>query len=172
MKKTLATFTVLLLPLYLSAQETNITGTVKSEEGTVVSGVNITDKSTGKTVISDENGNFTISANPKDLLEFYSSDYSLYTVEVTSRKNYSVVLKRVNEKQIEGVVITALGIEKKKEKLGYSTQEVGTKQFESITTPSIGNLFSGQVAGLNVSNPTGMQQKPIFSLRGNTNLLV
>jgi hypothetical protein len=27
------------------------------------------------------------------------------------------------------------------------------------------------VAGLNVSNPTGMQQKPVFSLRGNTNLV-
>ncbi|MCX8525842.1 SusC/RagA family TonB-linked outer membrane protein [Chryseobacterium formosus] len=171
MKKTLATFTVLLLPLYLSAQETNITGSVKSEDGTVVSGVNITDKNTGKTVTSDDNGNFTISANPKDILEFYSSDYSLYTVEVSSRKNYSVILKKVNEKQIEGVVITALGIEKKKEKLGYSTQEVGTKQFETITTPSIGNLFSGQVAGLNVSNPTGMQQAPAFSLRGNTNLV-
>lgn len=37
MKKILATFTILLLPLYFSAQETNISGTVKSEEGTVVS---------------------------------------------------------------------------------------------------------------------------------------
>lgn len=171
MKKTLATFTVLLLPLYLSAQETNITGTVKSEEGTAVSGVSITDKNTGTTVTTDENGSFTISANPKDILEFYSDHYSLYTVEVSSRRNYIIVLKKVNEKQIEGVVITALGIEKKKEKLGYSTQEVNTKQFETITTPSLGNLFSGQVAGLNVSNPTGMQQKPVFSLRGNTNLV-
>jgi len=171
MKKTLATFTVLLLPLYLSAQEINITGTVKSEEGTTVSGVNITDKNTGTTVTSDKNGNFTISANPKDILEFYSDQYSPYTVEVFSRRNYAIVLKKVNEKQIEGVVITALGIEKKKEKLGYSTQEVSTKQFETITTPSLGNLFSGQVAGLNVSNPTGMQQKPVFSLRGNTNLV-
>lgn len=171
MKRTLATFTVMLLPLYLSAQESKITGTVKSEDGTVVSGVSITDKNTGTTATSDENGNFTISANPKDILEFYSDHYSLYTVEISSRKTYAIVLKKVNEKQIEGVVITALGIEKKKEKLGYSTQEVNTKQFETITTPSLGNLFSGQVAGLNVSNPTGMQQKPVFSLRGNTNLV-
>ncbi len=69
------------------------------------------------------------------------------------------------------MVITALGIAKKKEKIGYATQEVGTKQFETITTPSIGNLFSGQVAGLNVSNPTGMQQAPQFTLRGNSNLV-
>lgn len=55
MKKTLATLPVLLLPLYLSAQETNISGTIKSEDDAAVSGVNITDKNTGTTVISDEN---------------------------------------------------------------------------------------------------------------------
>ncbi|KAA2224887.1 SusC/RagA family TonB-linked outer membrane protein [Chryseobacterium sediminis] len=171
MKKTLATFAVFLLPLYFSAQEINISGNVKSENGSSVSGVNITDKNTGKTATTDENGNFTISANPKDILEFFAPDFSVYTVEVSSKKQYSVVLKKTNEKQIEGVVITALGIAKKKEKIGYSTQEVGTKQFETITTPSIGNLFSGQVAGLNVSNPTGMQQAPQFTLRGNSNVV-
>jgi len=171
MKRTLATFSALLLPFYFYAQEINISGTIKSEEGKSISGVNITDKNSGKTVVSDENGQFEISANSKDVLEFIATDFSLYTMEVSSRKNYSIVLKRTNEKQIEGVVITALGIAKKKEKLGYSTQEVSTKQFESITTPSLGNLFSGQVAGLNISNPTGMQQKPVFSLRGNTNLI-
>ena len=171
MKKTLSTFIVFLLPLYFSAQEVNISGTVKSEDGAVISDVRITDKTRGITATSDKNGIFSILANPKDLLEFYSNDYSLYTIQVSSKKNYVIVLKKATEKQIEGVVITALGIEKKKEKLGYSTQEVATKQFETITTPSLGNLFSGQVAGLNVSNPTGMQQKPSFSLRGNTNLI-
>lgn len=171
MKKTFASFAVFLLPLYLTAQEINISGNVKSESGSSVSGVNITDKNTGKTTVTDENGNFTISANPKDILEFYTPDFSTYTVEVSTRRQYTVVLKKTNEKQIEGVVITALGIAKKKEKIGYATQEVGTKQFETITTPSIGNLFSGQVAGLNVSNPTGMQQAPEFTLRGNSNLV-
>ncbi|MDO4225427.1 MAG: SusC/RagA family TonB-linked outer membrane protein [Bergeyella zoohelcum] len=78
----------------------------------------------------------------------------------------------LKENKIEEVVVTALGITKKKEKIGYSTQEVNTKQFENITTPSVSNLFSGQVSGLNVSNPPGMQQTPIFTLRGNTNLII
>jgi hypothetical protein len=78
MKKTLATFAVFLLPLYLTAQEVAISGNVKSENGTSVSGVNITDKNTGKTATTDENGNFTISANPKDILEFLAPDFCLY----------------------------------------------------------------------------------------------
>ncbi|MEI7486314.1 MAG: carboxypeptidase-like regulatory domain-containing protein [Chryseobacterium sp.] len=129
MKKTLATFAIFLLPLYLTAQEINISGNVKSENGSTVSGVNITDKNSRKSVTTDQNGNFTITANPKDILEFYSPEFSSYSIEVSSKRNYSVVLKKVSEKQIEGVVITALGIAKKKEKIGYSTQEVGTKQF-------------------------------------------
>lgn len=116
MKKTLATFAVFLLPLYLTAQEINISGNVKSENGSIVSGVSITDKNTGKTTLTDESGNFTISANPKDILEFYAPDFSLYTVEVSSKRQYTIVLTKANEKQIEGVVITALGIAKKKEK--------------------------------------------------------
>lgn len=171
MKKTLITLSALLLPLCLSAQESTIMGTIKSEDGLAVPGVSITDKNTGTTATSDQNGNFTIPANPKDILEVYSDNFSPYTTEVSSRRNYNIILKKVSEKSIDGVVITALGIGKKKERLGYATQEVSTKQFETITTPSLGNLFSGQVAGLNVSNPTGMQQKPVFSLRGNTNLV-
>ena len=79
MKKTLATLSVFLLPLYLSAQQTTVSGTVKSEEGNTISGVTIRDRNTGTSVTSDENGHFTISANPKDVLEFYVTDYSLYT---------------------------------------------------------------------------------------------
>lgn len=78
----------------------------------------------------------------------------------------------VKTQTIQEVVVTALGITKKKEKVGYSTQEVDTQQFDKITAPNISNLFSGQVSGLNVSNPPGMQQATVFTLRGNTNLII
>ncbi|WP_449401378.1 carboxypeptidase-like regulatory domain-containing protein [Chryseobacterium wanjuense] len=71
-----------------------MSGNVKSENGSGVSGVNVTDKNTGKTATTDENGNFTISANPKDILEFYSPEFSTYTIEVSNRRNYSIVLKK------------------------------------------------------------------------------
>ena len=61
-----------------------------------------------------------------------------------------------------GVVITALGIGKKAKKIGYSTQEINTKQFETVTTPSVGNLLPDRLPGLNVSNPPGMQQNQLL----------
>lgn len=76
------------------------------------------------------------------------------------------------EKSIEGVVITALGIGKKAKKIGYSTQEINTKQFETVTTPSVGNLFAGQVAGLNVSNPPGCSKNQLLPYEGTLTLLL
>lgn len=52
------------------------------------------------------------------------------------------------EKNIDGVVITALGIGKKAKKIGYSTQEINTKQFRTVTTPSVGNLLPDRLPGL------------------------
>lgn len=171
MKIKLINLIFILLTTYLSSQEIKISGNVKSEDGKNLAGVSITDKTTRESVTTDENGNFTINTNHKDIIEFYFPEYMLYNVEVSDKTQYNIVLKKTNEKQIDGVVITALGISKRKDKIGYSTQEVNTKQFETVTTPNLGNLFSGQVAGLSISNPTGMQQKPIFTLRGNSNLI-
>lgn len=40
------------------------------------------------------------------------------------------------------------------------------------STLNLGNALSGQIAGLTVTNPTGMFQSPSFSLRGKTPLIV
>src|SRR5690606_33948107 len=52
------------------------------------------------------------------------------------------------------------------------TQEIETNTIEEVAVPNVGNLFSGQVAGLTVTNPTGLFQAPSFSLRGKTPLIV
>ena len=88
MKKTLATFAVFLLPLYFSAQEINITGNVKSENGSSVSGVNITDKNTGKTAITDENGNFSIKLNHDTLHTIYVNDEEYGRIKIEGVKKY------------------------------------------------------------------------------------
>ncbi len=170
MNKTLATFVIAMLPCAVFAQKV-ISGTVKSDDGKVLPEITVIDKNSGTTTVTDSNGNFSITANDRDILEFNSDTFGSNTIIVADQNTYTVVLKKRDEKILEGVVITALGISKNKVKIGYATQEVNAKQFETVTTPSISNLFSGQVAGLNVSNPPGMQQTPQFTLRGNSNLI-
>lgn len=128
---------------------------------------------------TDALGNFTIEVPTGiEVLEISNSETS-QVVDIKGKSYITVTLgdpsnanSETKTANIEGVVITALGISKSKAKIGYSTQEIDTEQFESLTTPNVSNLFSGKVAGLNVSNPPGMQQTPVFTLRGNSNLIV
>src|SRR5690606_39222318 len=52
--------------------------------------------------------------------------------------------------EIEGVVVTALGIKREKRSLGYSTTEVKGDQVASAPVANVSDALAGQVAGLNV----------------------
>ena len=55
---------------------------------------------------------------------------------------------------IEGVVVTALGIKREKKSLGYSTQEVKGDDLNKTPTTNFLNNLSGKVAGLEIKQST------------------
>ncbi len=55
---------------------------------------------------------------------------------------------------IEGVVVTALGIKREKKSLGYSTQEVKSDEINKNPTTNFLNNLSGKVAGLEIKQST------------------
>lgn len=69
-------------------------------------------------------------------------------------------------KDIEGVVVTALGIKRDKKALGYQAQEVsGTLLTDSRQTNAVGAL-SGNVAGVQVTAPSSMGGSTRVTVRG------
>ncbi|MDQ1101476.1 hypothetical protein [Chryseobacterium sp. SORGH_AS_1048] len=54
----------------------------------------------------------------------------------------------VRTQEIEGVVVTALGIKREKKSLGYATQEVKGEDVNKNPTPNFLNNLSGQVAAV------------------------
>jgi len=69
-------------------------------------------------------------------------------------------------KDIEGVVVTALGIKREKKSLGYASQEVKADALTEGTTKTgnVASLLSGKVAGLNVNTNN--------NFAGSTNLVI
>ncbi|USL96063.1 SusC/RagA family TonB-linked outer membrane protein [Riemerella anatipestifer] len=68
--------------------------------------------------------------------------------------------------EIEGVVVTALGIKREKKALGYQAQEVsGGLLTDSRQTNAVGAL-SGNVAGVQVTAPSSMGGSTKISIRG------
>ncbi|SEH27751.1 SusC/RagA family TonB-linked outer membrane protein [Chryseobacterium culicis] len=71
-------------------------------------------------------------------------------------------------KEIEGVVVTALGIKREKKSLGYASQEVKASALSEGTT-NTGNIaaqLSGKVAGLNVTTSNNFGGSSNLLIRG------
>lgn len=71
-------------------------------------------------------------------------------------------------KEIEGIVVTALGIKREKKSLGYASQEVkADKLFDGTTnTGNIASQLSGKVAGLNVTTNSNFGGSSNLVIRG------
>lgn len=86
----------------------------------------------------------------------------------------------IKTKEIEGVVVTALGIKREKKSLGYASQEVKASELFGGTTNTgnVASQLSGKVAGLNVNansnfgGSTNLVIRGIKSLDGANPLIV
>lgn len=80
--------------------------------------------------------------------------------------------------EIEGVVVTALGIKREKKSLGYSSQQLNANQVNSSPTNNFLNNLSGKVAGLDVKmnsnfgGSTNIVMRGIKSITGNNQALI
>lgn len=147
-----------------------VTGIVKGTDGEVLTGVMVKNLNTGKVAMTDADGKYTIEAEPGNDLQFTFVGFKSQTLKAHTPMA-DVVLEADNQ-ILNEVVVTAIGIKQQKRKIGYSTQEIKSDVLQESKTMNIGNALTGQVAGLNVTNPTGIFQAPSFSLRGKTPLVV
>ena len=158
------------LPLLALAQQT-ITGRVtSSKDQNPLEGASVTVKGTTKGTLTTPEGRFSIDAKRGDVLVISGIGYVATEVAVTG----AVVAVQLAEdtRNLSEVVVTAIGIKQQKKRLGFTTQEVNTEQLANSRTMNLGTALSGQIAGLTVTNPTGMFQKPSFVLRGKSPLIV
>ncbi|WP_313385995.1 SusC/RagA family TonB-linked outer membrane protein [Chishuiella sp.] len=174
MKRNLLLLSILLSTSnYTYSQELDlISGLIQGVDKEPLKEIVITNLSTNENVKTDLEGRFSIKANKNDTLVIEGINYQTIELVISNNLNYELTLFKENDNELNEVVVTALGITKEQKKIGYATQEIGTETIEKITTPNVGNLFSGQVAGLYVSNPPGMQQAPKFNLRGKVPVIV
>ena len=113
---------------------------------------------------------YTINADKGDILVF--SYVGAKTVEKKVEGNVLDVVLAADVRDIDEVVVTAIGIKQEKKKLGYTTQQVDGAEIAAAGNLNPGASLQGEVAGLTVSIPSGMFQSPTFSLRGKTPLIV
>ena len=157
---------------YAMAQRTLSGKIVSGEDQSPLPGVNIVVKGTTNGTISDASGNYTINlGSENDVLVFSFVGFISQEVSAAGRTSVDVTLA-TDATQLSEVVVTALGIEKDRGKIGYATQEVKGASLIKARDPNPINNLTGKVAGLTVAASTELLGGPGIYLRGKAPLFV
>ncbi len=149
-------FLVLLLVLVAQltfAQERVVTGVVSDDAGMPIPGVNVLVKGTNTGTQTDFDGKYAIKATQTQILVFnYIGMKTQSVVASKSNVNISMMSSTV---ELEGVVVTALGIKKQERALGYATSNVGSDDITKGGNQNFVNALGGKVAGVQVTASGG-----------------
>jgi len=129
-----------------------VTGTISNKEGDKLSGVTVNVKGTTKSVVTDADGRFSINATTKSVLVITTVGYAPQDIIVSGRTVIDISMIR-DLRNLDEVVVTALGIKKESKRLGYSATTISTDQLTTVRSTNLGNSLEGKVAGLNISPP-------------------
>jgi TonB-linked SusC/RagA family outer membrane protein len=167
-KRALLFFTVLMVSVTLTyAQQRQITGKVTSADGAPIPFATIQIKGTNTGTTADQEGSFKLAvtgANP--VLVIRSVGYATIDYTVGASSAFTVKLNE-EDKNLQEVVVTALGIQRKKNELAYSAQTVQAEELNRTRDPNVVNSLSGKVAGLEVRRNSTMGGSTNIVLRGN-----
>jgi TonB-linked SusC/RagA family outer membrane protein len=129
-----------------------ISGTVTDADKKPVSNVTVHVKGTSRSASTDDAGKFSINASGTDVLVFTFVGYVTQEVPVNGRESINVTMA-IDTRNMENIVVTALGIRKESKKLGYSATQVNADELVKNRTTNVGESLEGRVAGLNITPP-------------------
>lgn len=169
-KRSLAVLLVLIASL-ASAQQKTISGTVKNaEDGTPLALATVQVKGTTTGTSTNDKGAFTIKAASNEILVVSAIGFSPLEKKVGAQAVINFDLTS-STTELEGVVVTALGIKREEKALGYATTTIKGEDLTGALSGNWTDALSGKVAGLNLirsnSGPTGSNK---IILRGETSL--
>lgn len=153
-------------------QKTTVTGKVYDADGTSpLIGVTVQQKGQKSGAVTDLDGNFTITVNGANpVLTFNYLGYSPTTVTVGKKTRISVTLSP-EAKNLNEVVVTALGIKREEKSLGYSVTKLDNSELTKGVSGNWLDQMNGKVAGLSLQSAgTGPLGTTRVTLRGDHSL--
>lgn len=154
LKRTLGLmFLLCMLPLGIRAQVITIKGTVSAADGPII-GATVKVKGAQGGVVTDFDGNYTISAQSNATLVFSYVGYETKEVKIGGGKRQIDVTLVEDETLLNEVVVVGYGTMRKSDLTGAVTQ-VDNKAFEKSVSTSIDQVLQGRAAGVQIQANTG-----------------
>jgi TonB-dependent SusC/RagA subfamily outer membrane receptor len=150
----------------LYAQERIISGRITSgRDGSPVPGVNVVVKGTTTGVFSDANGEYKLALNSGNVLVFTFIGLKTVETEIGARTTIDVEMEE-DITQLNEVVVTALGIERNRNELAYSAQQINGKDVSANRSVNFVNSLSGKVSGVDIKTSNVMGGSTNVVIRG------
>jgi len=164
-------------PVQKENRQQEITGTIVDSDGIPLQGATVTIKGTSISVLTAANGQFRINAEPEQILVISFIGYQTAEEPIKGRSNISIIMKKI-VREIEQVVVTALGITKVAKSLTYNVQEIKNDEITRASDGSFVNSLNGKIAGVTINASSAGQgsssrviMRGIKSINGNNNAL-
>lgn len=153
------------------AQVRAITGTVTdATTNQPLPGVTVLVKGTSVGTASGADGTFTVNVpEGSNTLVFRFIGYQTVERPIGNQSTINVSMG-TDTRQLGEVVVTALGIERNRNELAYSAQEVSGDQITRARNENVVNSLSGKVAGLDIRTNNTMGGSTNVIIRGYSSL--
>lgn len=140
----------------LETSNYEISGTLRSEmSNELLVGGTVWVNGTSYGTTTDEHGYFALSIPKKQKkLSFSYIGYQEKEIEITGTKRLDITLKPAS-KQLDEIVVTAVGIEANKRYLGYAIDNIEAKQIAYTGETNLVASFSAKSAGVWINTASG-----------------
>ncbi|MDR2921035.1 MAG: TonB-dependent receptor [Tannerella sp.] len=127
-----------------------ITGTITDERGEPIIGANVIEKGTTNGIITDLDGNFTLSVAENAILQISYIGYINQEIPISNQTSLSILL-REDLLNLDEVVVVGYGTVKKRDLTG-SVASVDASKISSVPSANASEALQGRVPGLIVTN--------------------
>lgn len=164
-------FSLLLLFMFISmaafAQKVGVTGVVTNHEGEPIIGASVLEQGTTNGVITDLDGNFTITVERNAMLRISYIGCKTKLLKATS--NMKIVLEE-EANMLDEVITIGYGSVRRKD-VTTAVSSVSTADLDTRPIVSAIQGMQGKAAGLQITQPNGQPgSAPTIRVRGTTSL--
>ena len=156
------------------AQENRtITGIVRDVTGEPLIGASVIQKGTNNGVITDVDGNFTLTVPADATLSIAYMGYATREINLAKRKKQGDLKITLSEdtQQLKEVVVTAMGIKKDTKRVGYAISTISADELVKAGAPNFASAMYGKAPGVRITQTQGGSAGAVsINVRGLTSI--
>jgi len=145
--------------------QTPVKGKVFDSDGTPLSGASVVIRGTGRGTSTNTLGEFTINANPGEVLEFSMVGYQTQTVKVDRNTGEISLRLPARTSTAEEIIVIGYGTQRRASVTG-AISSVNGKTVRELPVASVSQALQGRVPGVQVTNNGSPGTDPIVRIRG------